>query len=702
MNILDYALSYQKQGWFVFPLKPKSKKPATAHGLDDASNDPGQIQRWWFSNPEYNIGINCGLSKIIVVDVDIKPNTLDAYDTWKELCRNYSINYDTIHGLTGGGGHHFIFRSNDLKIPCSIGKLAPGIDIKAEGGYIVAPPSIHPDTGKPYLWEESGTTLLDFPIELASLLKTNTFSPETHEPDAIIPEGERNKTLWRIACSMRRQGMSQAGIEAGLREDANVRFNPPPSDDDIKDIAKRSCKYTPANFSPENMHTTDLGNAQFMVDTYSNIFHYCKLYSKWLIWTGSNWRIDTSGMIKEYAIDSIKQLRQYASVLPDPDTSKRLLAHSIKSESNSRINAMIQLAEGLPGISINPEDLDRNGMMLNCQNGVIDLRTGALLPHKKEFLFTKTANVEYNPDAKCPMWERFLYDIMLDRQSLIDFIQRMAGYSITADISEQCFFILYGGGENGKTTFVETIKHVLNDYATIAESDTLLVKRSDGIPNDLASLKSSRLTIASETSFGRRLNESLVKQLTGGGEVKARFLYGELFGFTPMFKIWMDTNHKPVIRGTDHAIWRRVRLIPFEFQVDPLFKDKHLGEKLLTEKEGILNWLVQGCLKWQQEGLSLPQEIVTATNNYRDEEDTLADFLSDNFEQDETAKTTFKEIYAHYQEYCRETNSEEMSQQKLGKLMSERGYIRVKSTTGDKKVSYKGLRLKNFIPGMEI
>jgi putative DNA primase/helicase len=355
---------------------------------------------------------------------------------------------------------------------------------------------------------------------------------------------------------------------------------------------------------------------------------------------------------------------------------------------------MIQLSEGLPAVAISPEDLDQNGMLLNCENGIIDLKTGNLLPHKKEYLLTKTAITQYDESAKCPMWEQFLSDIMLDRPELIDFLQRMAGYSITSNMEEQCFFILYGKGENGKTTFVETIQKILNDYATVASADTLLVKRGDAVPNDLAILRGSRLASVSETGSGRHLNEALVKQITGGGQISARFLYGEYFVFNPTFKIWIDTNHKPSIKGTDHAIWRRVRLIPFEFQVDPLLRDNDLGQKLLQEKEGILNWLIQGCLKWQKEGLQIPQEIANATAAYQEDEDVLGDFINEYCDVDENAKILFKELYQTYLEYCKENNQEAYSITKFGKMLQEREYQKIRQTTGDKSIMYKGLRLK--------
>ena len=246
-----------------------------------------------------------------------------------------------------------------------------------------------------------------------------------------------------------------------------------------------------------------------------------------------------------------------------------------------------------------------------------------------EHFITKLAPVNFEPDAACPRWLEFLSRIMDGNEQLIDFLQRAVGYALTGETSEQCLFIFYGSGANGKSTFLQTMSYVLGDYSMSTPTETLLVKRRGAIPNDVARLKGARFVIACEADAENRLAESLIKQMTGGDTISARFLHQEWFDFEPTHKVFFGTNHKPVIKGTDYAIWRRIRLVPFEITIPEGERDKNLPEKLKAEADGILAWAVQGCLVWQQQGLGVPEEVKAATDSYREEMDILGEFLKD-------------------------------------------------------------------------
>ncbi|MFN3763256.1 MAG: phage/plasmid primase, P4 family, partial [Anaerolineae bacterium] len=307
--------------------------------------------------------------------------------------------------------------------------------------------------------------------------------------------------------------------------------------------------------------------------------------------------------------------------------------------------------------------------------GTIDLRSGELRPHNPDDLITKIAPVDYIPDAQAPTWEAFLHRIMDGNERLIAFLQRAVGYSLTGDTSERVLFILYGTGANGKTTFLETLRALLGDYGIQAPADTLLVGRENAVPNDIARLRGARFIAVSEISEGRRLAEVLVKSLTGRDTITARFLYSEFFEFRPEGKIWLATNHKPIIRGTDKAIWDRIRLIPFTVTIPEAEQDKHLVEKLKRELPGILAWAVRGCLEWQTSGLGVPEEVRSATEAYRAEMDVIGAFIADRCILSAGARVKAGDLYEAYRKWCEENKEEPLNKIAFGLRLAERGLV---------------------------
>lgn len=345
---------------------------------------------------------------------------------------------------------------------------------------------------------------------------------------------------------------------------------------------------------------SELGNAERLVARHGKDIRYCHEWNKWLIWTGTHWQIDLTGEVERRAKETIRAI--YSEVAETEDEEKRaaLAKHAAKSETNRAISAMVELAKSEPGIPVLSDQLDSDIWLLNCKNGTLDLRTGELRPHNRKDYITRIIPTEYNPYADFEEWAKFLHRIMNDNAELISFLQRAVGYSLTGSTREQCLFMLYGCGANGKTTFLEAISDVLAGYAQRTPTDTLLAKDTSGISNDIARLKGARFVVASEVEEGKRMAESLVKQMTGGEKMTARFMRAEYFEFMPHFKLWVGTNHKPVIRGTDQAIWRRIKLIPFNVTIPPEERDKNLLNKLRREMPGILNWAVMGCMDWQK------------------------------------------------------------------------------------------------------
>lgn len=317
--------------------------------------------------------------------------------------------------------------------------------------------------------------------------------------------------------------------------------------------------------------------------------------------------------------------------------------------------------------------------------------------HDKTKLFSRKTNAEYTDTMDAPAWKTFLQDIFDGDQELIHYIQKAVGYSLTGSIKEQVMFILYGKGRNGKSLFINTISDILGSYANNIQAKTLMVKNNDSVNNDLARLQGSRLVTSSEPNEGFRFDEGLIKQITGEESITARFLYGEEFEFLPKFKIWVSTNHKPIIRGTDDGIWRRMMLIPFTVQIPEEKVDKDLKWKLLRESPAILDWALEGAVMWQQEGLEMPEAVEKASREYRREMDVLEQFLDEECEMVEGEHVAASEFYKAYKEWAKENEEYMMPKQKFSQKMKDK-FTYEKNRYGR---FYQGVKIKEKYPGLK-
>jgi putative DNA primase/helicase len=423
-----------------------------------------------------------------------------------------------------------------------------------------------------------------------------------------------------------------------------------------------------------HVHLTDLGNAKMLVARHGQNVRYVPLWGKWLVWDGRRWAVDDTRAVERYAKETVLAMHAAWARVEDDDRRCKLLRHALRSQDVARLKAMVEVARSEPGIPVTPDNLDADPWLLNVQNGTLDLRTGELRPHRREDLMTKLAPVAYEAQAAAPTWEAFLHHIFGGDADLIRFVQKAVGYSLTGSTQEQCLFILYGTGANGKSTFFNAVSALLGGYACHTPTETLLVNRSDGVRNDLARLQGARFVTAVEAEGGRRLAEAQVKQLTGGDKITARYLYQEHFEFYPTFKLWLAVNHKPTIQGTDHAIWRRIRLIPFTVTIPEAERDKRLGGKLLAELPGILRWAVEGCLAWQREGLEPPRAVTGATGEYRTEMDVIAAFIRECCEAGPAQVARAGALYAAYCEWCAEVGETPVHQKRFGEELKQRGF----------------------------
>lgn len=443
---------------------------------------------------------------------------------------------------------------------------------------------------------------------------------------------------------------------------------------------------------------TDLGNAERLIRRHGADLHYVHAWEKWIVWADGYWRIDDCGRVHQLAKETARAIWQEAVEARDAGRSEEaadLVKHAMRSESRSAITAMLALAESDPSIAMRHQELDLDPWLLCVRNGTIDLRTGELRAHRREDGITKQTPITYSPHAHCPGWLDFLGRVFDGNEELIEFIRRAVGYSLTGNTSEQCLFFLYGHGANGKSTFLEVVGALLGEYAVEADFATFLDKPYDGGPrNDIARLVGARFVRSSEPPEGKRLAENVVKHLTGGEKVSARFLYREAFEFDPRFKLWLAGNHKPVIRGADDGIWRRIRLVPFTVQIPERERDPFLADALRRELPGILRWAVEGCLAWIEHGLTVPTVVKDATAAYRHESDVLGSFIEEHCELDLHAATSAHALYAAYAKWADESGEFKMSNTAFGRRLGDRGIRAEKYGRDSGRLTYRvGIRL---------
>ena len=715
-RVLKAALFYRGLGWSVIPCEARGKKPLVKwEPYQHEAATEEEIREWWSNKwPGANIAVVTGsTSGVLVLDVDGEAGA--------ESMKDLPPLGEAPESRTGSGGaHHWFKHPGDGEYRNFTRKL-PGLDFRGDGGYVIVPPSIHPN-GTEYRWVTFPHT--HTPADAPEWLLDMARAPERPETAPVL-DGARNTTLTSTAGRLRREGADEAVIAGILHQINKSRCSPPLPDQEVEGIAHSMMRYQPeigeadrpvtvidrgkgslegpasSGLAPSGLnisqihHLTDVGNGKRLVARHGRDLRYCHPWGRWLVWDGHRWELDATDEISRRAKDTALSVYYEAATVAgdDDDRRKAIAKHAVRSEGDARIAAMIHMASSEPGIPVGVNEIDADPWLLVVENGTLDLRTGTLREGRREDMITKKAPVKFDPEAKCPTWERYLIRVMDSNMALIDFLQKAVGYSLTGDTREQCLVLLYGEGFNGKSKFINAISDLLGEYATGTPTESLMAKQGDsGINNDIARLKGARFVSAIETEDGKRFSESLIKQLTGGDRVVARFLHKEFFEFMPVFKLWLAVNHKPVIRGTDYAIWRRIRMVPFIVQIPEAEREGDLGDRLKEELSGILNWALDGLALWLETGLKPPEEVKTATQEYRSEMDTLGKWIEECCILSAELEVSTKSLYEAYKTWCEASGEYKMAKKMLGIRLNERG---IRSYNGVSNIQMKrgiGLR----------
>lgn len=665
---VDFALELASYGFQMHPLQERNKTPLLAQWPKRASEDPKRIESWANQYPSCNWGVACGEeSGIVVIDIDIK-NGGDK--SWQELTDKYGEPVTPTVQTGGGGKHLYFLYPHGTNVKNGVEKIGKGIDVRGKNGQVVAPGSVHPN-GNTYEWivKPQDVTFAEVPEWLLNLI-TDEVSQEHTAVGGELAVGMRNDSIYHNALGLFRQGASAEFVTSTMKTWLEDQGQTLPADELSKtiDSAEAAAKAKPVSLDG----WSEQKNAEYLIDRYGVDLIYVEGLG-WYQWNGKFWKPDYGDVaVTKFFVMCMKELQTLgaekiatAHSRADAQSGKSIADWAIRSQSKNAITSSIALAARIESARKQPSEIDSvaTNWLLNCNNGTVDLRTGELRPHNKADLITKFISIDYRPDAKAPFWLSSLDLIFCGNQRLIDYMQRALGYSITGVQDEKCFFICWGeSGENGKSTILETIQNMLgNGYAQM--SDMVVVTSSTldlRVSSSLAKLQGARFVSMNEAEENQKISEALIKQLTGGDTVQACFKHRNPFEYRPVFKLWIRTNEKPIIRSQNEAIWNRVKLIPF---TQPIPKDRRLprsevDERLEAEAPGILAWLVQGILLWQAEGgLTDPPEVTAAGNEYRVDSDLVkhfADECIETVEPKEKKSLPTSAAYTAFSNWCRQ------------------------------------------------
>lgn len=753
------ARGYARRGWAVFPLA--GKHPRTKHGLLDASRDADQVARWWDATPDASIGVRTGAapdgSGVWVLDLDAGTDAEERVEAeadgrpWRE----------TLTARTGGGGQHLVYlydadtavwlAAERLTLPTRNGIGGKGLDVRSDGGYIVAVPSLH-DSGRQYEWAnrcdivpapEWLIRMVAKPVEVARVapppprVEGNGYGASVLRNAcakvAATSEGGRHAELLRqartvggylasagIGYAEAETALCSAGVSTG--KDASevrrtVRDGLAHGQRDPIAVPERDVRATlpspsrreapdggsdagPTSDPPDTDRAlerlTDLGNARRFVASQGRDFRWCPStgHGGWLHWTGSRWEPDEGGAAvraakrvsrvvrgevaragAEATARAIAKAEQTGATVDGKAAEKAIASHlawADTSEGVSRIDAVLTVARTEPEIVVRRDQLDADLWTFNTPTATLDLKNGSVRPNRREDLLMHVGGVGYDPNARCPRWAKFVDEVMDGDQEMVAYLQRIAGYCMVGVIREAAFFIFWGGGRNGKGTFVERIRKVLGSYAANTPTSTFVARR-DGVPNDLAALVGKRMVSLSESEEGARLEEALVKQVTGKDPVSCRFMRAEWFDFVPQFTPILSCNDKPVVKGMGAATWGRLHLVPFVVSFEGR-EDLGLADALDAESAGILNWCLDGLAEWRDTGLRPPEKAKQAGRAYRGEMDIIGRFLEDRVESSPFGTVGNGDMYRAFVTWCTDNGERERSQRWLTQHLSARGY----------------------------
>ena len=701
-STLDIALEFISEGVSFIPIQPGSKRPAfelLPIGGDGKPIWSPYTERLptekeatrWFSSGKYGIAMVCGgvSGNLLIFDFD----QVKAAKKWAAKYRS----------LVGGApivkpsrGWHLWIRT-DQPVHCRRGD---GYDLKGERSYVLSPPSIHPSGIK---YELVKGDLAKIPVIEAELLGPGPGGgdgkgkPEGWQDGLLknVPEGARHTRMVQLCGRWYGKGLNEQEV-LSVAYGVNTRWTKPLPEKELTEIV-RTLKQTHDRKHPlagPGIPVKDYGHASVLAQHFTGRLRWAPHRGKWMNWDGKVWKLAEEEWVAKQAADTLR--KEYAAQLggaKDKYAVAHLLSLVKETCTYARVIAALSFLKGWDGILTRTEEWDADPWVLNCLSGIIDLHTKHLSKHDPDRLITKMTPVVFNPEAPGDGWQEHL-KLFLPDEAVRRQVQRDLGVSLVGTDIVEMLPIWLGGGLNGKTTTAKVLRKILGDYVGEAAPNLLIQTKFERHPTELADLAGRRIVFSSEVGQGKRLDEEIVKRLTGGDVKKGRFMRGDFFDIEQTFTIFMIVNHRPGISGTDHAIWRRVRLIPWTVQIPEAKKlpQDEIVDSLVAEGSAVLSWLLAGLADWQQDRGWMAPEVKAVTAAYRAEQDRLGAFLQERCEEGVQFTVKVGKLHETYTLWCAEVGETSLGKTAFGKRLRERGMTSKKS--GDPPAwTWFGLRL---------
>ena len=725
------SLYAQLYGWAVFPVEYRGKSPLTKHGFKDACKDLKQIDAWWTDWPDAGIGLATGdaSGRLIVLDFDEREEKgkhgLTRKEEWEKENGPFP---QTVTARTGGGGLHVVFRYHEGEHWKSEQGLFSdkSIDIRADGGYVVVAPSVHPN-GKKYEWinapENTPVAYIDDNVRafIQAGRKKETISDGFMMPESL-PDGSRTESLVKLLGSLQSKGLTDEAITAAVRAENTARCDPPLTERELQREVfpaltrwkKGDNPYFSEGFDPTDR--TDMGQARAFIQWADGGIRYLgtrKNTGQWLVYNGFKWEANDNRAMREVQRFTSLQLQAARGLL---DSARRALdaaqengtgtegeararlkgaesfwKFALKYRGNSQVKAT--LAQAAPMVSIRQEQLDADTHILNTPAGTIELQTCTLRENRAADYCTKATAVTPSAEGE-QLWRDFLLQLTCGDKELMNYLQIMAGAFLYGSGKPEKLFIAHGSGGNGKSTFFNALSRVLGDYAVQVSSDWL-VDHHNGTDYETVRLRGARLAQASELEEGKTINTALVKRVTSTDRLPANEKYRDVFDFIPTHSLVLHTNHLPAVRALDHGTWDRLVVIPFNARFRGEDGEKLGYDSFLFENAGgaILQWCIEGAKRFNDIGRRLPKCAVVdnATAGYMGDNDWLGAFFDSCITMEPGAQITGIELHNLYQTYCTQAGERPRSRQELVAALRMRG---IESRHTKKGALYNGMRRK--------